>query len=89
MATTTTTASVIYVCQNCQAQNAKMKMCGKCREARYCSPECQRTHWNSQHRGTCKAKEVTASGDNVVKEEAPVPTAVITQEDVPQTSVVV
>ncbi|GLT58288.1 hypothetical protein SLA2020_311920 [Shorea laevis] len=34
--------------------NHGTKVCSRCKSVRYCSPECQRTHWNSGHRTECK-----------------------------------
>ncbi|GKU87463.1 hypothetical protein SLEP1_g1858 [Rubroshorea leprosula] len=34
--------------------NHGTKVCSRCKSVRYCSPECQRTHWKSGHRTECK-----------------------------------
>ena len=39
-------------CGYCYKANASSK-CGKCRLVRYCSPECQKAHWD-QHRRFCE-----------------------------------
>lgn len=34
--------------------NPRLKKCGRCKRAAYCSPACQRAHW-SKHKPECKA----------------------------------
>lgn len=34
----------------------KLKNCGRCRKVLYCSAECQKAHWKSQHQAECMAK---------------------------------
>jgi len=41
-------------CANCGAADANLLMCSRCKEARYCSRECQTEHF-PDHRGPCKA----------------------------------
>jgi tetratricopeptide (TPR) repeat protein len=42
-------------CPNCDAENVvKMKVCGRCRKAQYCSLECQKSHWHSGHKECCQ-----------------------------------
>jgi hypothetical protein len=44
-------------CANCNKPGAT-KTCGKCKAQRYCSKECQSTHWKSGHKvECCKSKE--------------------------------
>eukprot|EP00929_Paragymnodinium_shiwhaense_P063539 TRINITY_DN31735_c0_g1_i2.p1 TRINITY_DN31735_c0_g1~~TRINITY_DN31735_c0_g1_i2.p1 ORF type:complete len:619 (-),score=38.80 TRINITY_DN31735_c0_g1_i2:97-1953(-) len=49
----------VYHCYHCGEKNPR-RLCGGCRVARYCSPECQRWHWHSSdpeeasHRKLCK-----------------------------------
>jgi len=47
-------------CMNCKHRQLmgkdtvpRYRHCGKCKNATYCSPECQREHW-ATHRGDCK-----------------------------------
>ncbi len=40
-------------CYNCfKTQSAKLHLCGLCREAKYCSKECQQANW-PRHKTTC------------------------------------
>ena len=49
-------------CDQCGVEGAKsaFKYCAACREAIYCSPECQRTHWKAGHKHKC-VKQNTAA----------------------------
>ncbi|KAJ3484461.1 hypothetical protein NLI96_g5628 [Meripilus lineatus] len=40
-------------CNSCGKEGVSLKQCGKCHSARYCSVECQRSHWRT-HKKTCK-----------------------------------
>ena len=42
-------------CDQCGVEGAKsaFKYCAACREAIYCGPECQRTHWKAGHKHKC------------------------------------
>ncbi|KAL5785874.1 hypothetical protein ACOSQ2_008266 [Xanthoceras sorbifolium] len=48
------------------------KQCSRCKSVRYCSPECQKSHWHSGHKTKCKdhAKEMAAKSDFGVKVSA-------------------
>ncbi len=43
-----------YMCMNCEKimSKSETKRCSACHKVRYCSKQCQRTHW-SNHRKTC------------------------------------
>jgi len=41
-----------YRCSSLESVTTKFKFCGRCKEACYCSTECQRLHWK-EHRITC------------------------------------
>eukprot|EP01080_Neovahlkampfia_damariscottae_P005053 gene5053-8648_t len=43
-------------CWNCGnvEKDIKFKLCGSCKIARYCSENCQKSHWKSDHKFTCK-----------------------------------
>ena len=44
-------------CQQCQQSADTIKVCGKCKSARFCSVECQRDNW-PEHRKVCVAKKL-------------------------------
>ena len=54
---------VCFTCGKSKADIAptKMKTCGACMRVNYCSPACQRWHWDREHKTSCKRKR-TASG---------------------------
>lgn len=37
---------------NCSVYSNNMKKCGKCKSARYCGQDCQKSHWR-EHKKTC------------------------------------
>ena len=39
------------VCENCK-KSSKV-LCSRCKEASYCSVECQVTHWTKEHHKSC------------------------------------
>jgi len=43
-------------CLKCGKTNAKMNVCSKCKVAKYCSKDCQKSHWK-QHKSTCTPPE--------------------------------
>ena len=55
-------------CNNCGNAEAKGKMvfgvCGGCKQAFYCSPECQKEDWSKKHKNECKewAKDIEDPG---------------------------
>ncbi|KAJ7734763.1 hypothetical protein DFH07DRAFT_844535 [Mycena maculata] len=45
-----------YVCTNCAAppsEKTVLRLCGRCKLTRYCSQDCQKTHWK-QHKHSCR-----------------------------------
>ena len=38
-----------YTCEGCRAVSARMRVCGSCRFARYCSEACQHNCWRTQN----------------------------------------
>ncbi|KAG9122643.1 hypothetical protein FRC07_000899 [Ceratobasidium sp. 392] len=43
------------VCWRCGGVGRPLLRCARCKKARYCSKECQKTHWNEEHKNVCKA----------------------------------
>ncbi len=41
------------VCQRTVNEVGKLKICSKCKVAKYCSKKCQKYHWNKFHRWQC------------------------------------
>ncbi|ETO21605.1 hypothetical protein RFI_15599 [Reticulomyxa filosa] len=47
-------------CANClilEWEQTNFRTCAQCKEAQYCSKDCQRMHWKLAHRGECKSNE--------------------------------
>ncbi|CAD6594497.1 MAG: hypothetical protein ASARMPREDX12_009136 [Alectoria sarmentosa] len=42
------------ICFNASCSEPGTRKCGACKNAKYCSQDCQRGHWNA-HKATCKA----------------------------------
>lgn len=45
------------VCEACGAEATavrKLKLCGNCKKASYCSADCQKAHWAEEHKAHCK-----------------------------------
>lgn len=45
-----------HPCAHCGAvstDGSRFKVCSQCRAVRYCSPECQRAHWKTEHKRAC------------------------------------
>ena len=43
-------------CENCKEREKKMMVCGQCRQAYYCSRECQKKDWK-QHKKSCALRK--------------------------------
>ena len=41
------------VCVNCGGVFEKTQQCSRCKQVRYCSEKCQRSHWKSVHKKEC------------------------------------
>jgi hypothetical protein len=41
-------------CWNCKAVRDKLPLCTRCKVARYCSKDCQKTHWKAGHKDECR-----------------------------------
>ena len=41
-------------CWSCGIQNIKLKSCSRCKAAKYCSKECQMSHWKPIHQVQCR-----------------------------------
>jgi hypothetical protein len=50
-----TRPDVCFKCYKMEEFIGQLKYCGRCKEARYCSKECQKIHWK-QHKLECKEK---------------------------------
>ena len=48
-----TTTSLCSSCHKIEPPNEKFKRCSRCKTAKYCSSECQRSHWK-KHKKECK-----------------------------------
>jgi len=50
-------------CSNpsCSKRKENMKKCGNCKVVKYCSKECQVTHWKNGHKAECERFKETAS----------------------------
>ena len=42
-------------CERCSVILPRMLMCGRCKTAKYCSKDCQKSHW-PEHKVTCSAR---------------------------------
>ncbi|CAJ1403949.1 unnamed protein product [Effrenium voratum] len=52
-------ASGASACAGCGGKQPRPFQCGTCKTVRYCSPECQKSHWK-EHKRRCR-KRVTAN----------------------------
>lgn len=52
-------------CGNREQKVKSFSKCSKCKWMRYCSPECQQSHWKSKHRHEC-SKLLTATDAEVL-----------------------
>jgi Flp pilus assembly protein TadD len=62
-------------CDQCSVEGAKsaFKYCAACREAIYCSTECQRTHWKAGHKHKCVKQNTAAAAAAATAAAAPLP----------------
>jgi hypothetical protein len=69
-------------CQHCHSQNAPLR-CSICHTVRYCDQDCQRKHWRSTHRETCKAPErqFETSVFQEIKEKKAAAVAVVVEDE--------
>lgn len=47
----------LTTCARCGTEapeGQQLKVCGRCKQAKYCSKECQRAHWGGMHRMACQ-----------------------------------
>ena len=44
---------MVFKCDKCFRTDKKLINCGSCRLTRYCSRECQKSHWK-EHKGFCE-----------------------------------
>jgi hypothetical protein len=55
-------------CDGCGAappEEKKLRHCGRCRLAYYCSPECSKVAWKTGHKQACRAPSQFEIGDMV------------------------
>ena len=45
--------TITYKCSSPSCRNEGLKSCGRCLTAKYCSAECQRSHWKGGHKLVC------------------------------------
>lgn len=66
-------AGASHCCTRCQTSGleTKLLLCGKCRQARYCSRDCQKADWPA-HKAACKTAVVEAAA---AEPAAPAPAA--------------
>ncbi|KAG2484339.1 hypothetical protein HYH03_016881 [Edaphochlamys debaryana] len=57
------------VCFACEEPSLRMQKCGRCHQARYCSRDCQRSHW-SAHKAQCGQPAAQQAGTAEGKAEA-------------------
>lgn len=50
----TTSTTPHNACAYCQKKGEKLMMCGKCKIVRYCSRDCQVSHFKKGHKNDCK-----------------------------------
>jgi tetratricopeptide (TPR) repeat protein len=48
---------LIECCANCEITNCQLLKCGRCALVKYCSKECQKQHWKSNHKTNCISLE--------------------------------
>ncbi|GAQ85737.1 hypothetical protein KFL_002510140 [Klebsormidium nitens] len=58
------------VCWNCRKkpEGAQLLKCGKCKDVKYCSEECQTLSWRKDHKLECDARKQAAQGSRTVKD---------------------
>jgi hypothetical protein len=56
------------VCEACEAP-AHLR-CSRCKEARYCSAECQRRHWKAGHKTECGTPRVQSTKEELAARHA-------------------
>lgn len=42
-----------YSCAACGTENQRLRFCSRCRNAAYCSKQCQTRHWAASHKENC------------------------------------
>jgi MYND finger len=67
-------SALAAVCAACSAAPKKLLVCGRCRRARYCNGDCQRTHW-TVHSLECKSARAESTAHASPDGAAPTITA--------------
>ena len=60
--TAATGAGTCAACGGSSPSGARLKTCARCQSVKYCSVDCQRTHW-SVHKASCAAAAAARSGE--------------------------
>ncbi|EGO26200.1 hypothetical protein SERLADRAFT_463000 [Serpula lacrymans var. lacrymans S7.9] len=45
----------------------QLKVCSRCKQARYCSPQCQKAHWRTEHKKECEVVGLAPAKDIALK----------------------
>jgi MYND finger len=64
---TGTSGGRLAICDGCGTLERKvgnLKNCGKCRQTRYCSRDCQLKHWKQGHKKKCAMLAASAASSN-------------------------
>ncbi len=66
------------LCSNCQKQTEELGLCERCKCVQYCSSECQKKHWEDNHKKNCTLLQKV---ENMIEEDIDIETAGFTYEE--------